>query len=162
MFSTSPRWVMHKCRHKQFIVLHFWKQEIKHSSILIIIWSVTKISSLLHRLEQVDEILRSARLSGYLHIRTVLTTPSISRFNKSKYYVDLVAVNGFLKPFLFLAEMEAAARRTSSYWWYRCRWLASTLCRSPWNMHLFLYGLYRYIHFLLLFRDIKSIFGEWF
>lgn len=35
----------------------------------------------LHRLQHIDEVLRSARLSGYLHIRTVLIfTPCISLF----------------------------------------------------------------------------------
>ncbi|KAK3429446.1 hypothetical protein EUGRSUZ_E00870 [Eucalyptus grandis] len=60
------------------------------------------------QLEHVDEILRFARLSGYLHIRTVLTTPSICRFDKSAtYYVDLVAVKGFLNnPFYFLQRWK--------------------------------------------------------
>lgn len=98
----------------------------------------------LPRLQHIDEVLRSARLSGYLHIRTVLIfKPCINLFFWRCLIIILpnkLALMCFLS---FSVEMVSTSGRARTYRWYWSRWSASTLCRSPWSMFILIFVVYR-------------------
>lgn len=58
---------------------------------------------LLNRLEHIDELLRSARLSGYLYIRTVFTFP-LSSFNTLNVHCNFCSV--VLRQMVFLSSRD--------------------------------------------------------
>lgn len=68
-----------------------------------------------HRLEHIDEVLRSARQSGYLYIRTVLTVSPTLVYNALVYASLFYLPDKFSTNLLLNLEMGRTTRRTSTH-----------------------------------------------
>lgn len=105
-------------------------------------WSYLVVRLSLYRLEHIDEILRSARLSSYLFIRAVLLI-----FLHYLYILLNFTILCALSVLFFSIEMDSIAWRTWSHRWNWSWWLASTLCSPSGILYLFIHEFHWYFSF---------------